>query len=154
MFLKSHEDKLGDLLRPQDHQGWLGALPLAEGEGVLSTLLICNNLKSPRNHQKSKNINFSWFDICRKEMIDARSDRFVRWLRSRRILICISMMMFLKQLWICDPRIRISRTIFRDSPKSRNTTSESLVRYVAIRELLLSLSEFNVQHIKRSVFKF
>ena len=40
------------------------------------------------------------------------------------------------------------------SPKSRNTTSESLVRYFAIRELLLILSEFNVQYINGSVFEF
>ena len=36
----------------------------------------------------------------------------------------------------------------------RNTTSEYLVRYFSICELLLIWSEFNVQHINGSVFEF
>ena len=40
------------------------------------------------------------------------------------------------------------------SPKSRNTTFESVVRYFVIRLILLMLSELNVQYMNRSVCEF
>ena len=49
---------------------------------------------------------------------------------------------------VVDPGIVLS------SPKSRNTTPEYIVLHLVIREILLILSEFNVQYINRSVGEF
>ena len=79
-----------------------------------------------------------------RKTLPAHSDKFKQRLSIKIISVHTSIMM-LKQLWIC---------VCSSSPKSRNTTSESHVRYSAILEFLLMLSEFNLQYINRSVCEF
>ena len=43
---------------------------------------------------------------------------------------------------------------YASSPKSRNTTSEYRVRYFAIRDILIIMSEFNQTDVSRNVWVF